>query len=61
MWMNDLMKAVEAMWEFKKREICIVSVKPAVDGIVAETTYFTYIKFFYNDGHVEEHTKEEWE
>lgn len=55
------MKAVEAMWEFKKREICIVSVKPAVDGIVAETTYFTYIKFFYNDGHVEEHTKEEWE
>ena len=61
MWLGDLAQAVQAVRQFKNGiNFCIKSAVPAVDGIVFETTYFTYIKFYYEDGHIEEHKKDEW-
>ena len=61
MWLGDLAQAVHSVRQFKNGiNFCIKSAVPAVDGIVFETTYFTYIKFYYEDGHVEEHKKDEW-
>lgn len=61
MWIGDLAQAIQAVRQFKNdRNFCIKSAVPAVDGIVFETTYFTYIKFYYEDGRVEEHGKDEW-
>lgn len=62
MWIGDLAQAIHSVRQFKGEDVdfCIKSAVPAVDGIVFETTYFTYIKFYYEDGHVEEHGKDEW-
>ena len=60
MWMGDLLAATDAVMEYKEHNLCIKSVVPALDGIVFETTYFTYIKWYRGDGHVEEHNKDEW-
>ena len=61
MWIGDLAQAVQAVRRYKNdRNFCIKSAVPAVDGIVFETTYFTYIKFYYEDGRVEEHARDAW-
>ena len=61
MWIGDLAQAIQAVRQFKNdRNFCIKSAVPAVDGIVFETTYFTFIKFYYEDGHVEEHARDAW-
>ena len=61
MWIGDLAQAIQAVRQFKNdKNFCIKSAIPAVNGIVFETTYFTYIKFYYEDGRVEEHQKDEW-
>lgn len=46
MWLSDLAKMLDAIKE-KDGNLtkCIKSVKPAYDGIVIETTYFTFIKY----------------
>lgn len=60
MWMGDLLKATAAIKIYKGKDICIKSAVPAVDGIVFETTYFTYIKWYRADGHIEERPKDAW-
>lgn len=61
MWLGDTLIALDAIAQYQKnKNFCIKSVMPAVDGIVVETTYFTFIKYFYEDGHVEEHSKGDW-
>ena len=61
MWLSDLEKALakmrEEMCDFNF--ICIKKITPAVDGIVFETTYDTYIKV-YRNGVIEEKQKGEW-
>ena len=61
MWLGDTLIALDAIRQYKKdKNFCIKSVMPAVDGIVVETTYFTFIKYYYEDGHIEEHSKDAW-
>lgn len=60
MWMGDLLVATAAVMEYKGRNFCIKSAIPAVDGIVFETTYFTYIKWYREDERIEEHSKDAW-
>ena len=61
MWLGDVLIALDAIAKYKKnKNFCIKSVMPAVDGIVVETTYFTFIKYFYEDERIEEHSKDEW-
>lgn len=61
MWIGDLAQAICSVRQFKNdRNFCIKSAVPAVDGIVFETTYFTFIKWYYEDGHVEEHAQDAW-
>ena len=62
MWIGDLAQAIQAVRQFKGEDVdfCIKSAVPAVDGIVFETTYFTYIKWYREDERVEEHSKDEW-
>lgn len=61
MWLADILIALDAIAQYKKnKNLCFKSVMPAVDGIVVETTDFTFIKFFYEDGHIEEHYKGDW-
>lgn len=62
MWIGDLAQAIQAVRQFKGEDVdfCIKSAVPAVDGIVFETTYFTFIKWYYEDGHVEEHERDAW-
>ena len=58
MWFGDTLIALDAIRQYQKDEnFCIKSVMPAVDGVVVETTHFTFIKYFYEDGHIEEHPK----
>jgi hypothetical protein len=61
MWIGDLAQAIHSVRQFKNdKNFCIKSAVPAVDDIVFETTYFTYIKFYYEDGHVEEQARDDW-
>lgn len=60
MWMGDLLKATAMVKRHKGKDICIKSAVPAVDGIVFETTYFTYIKWYREDGRIEERSKDAW-
>lgn len=60
MWISDLLEATNLVREYKGGNFCIKSAVPAVDGIVFETTYFTYIKWYRIDGHIEEHDKDAW-
>lgn len=61
MWIGNLAQAIQAVRQYKNdRNFCIKSAVPAVDGIVFETTYFTFIKWYYEDGHVEEHARDDW-
>jgi hypothetical protein len=60
MWIGDLLAATAAAKEYKGQNFCVTSAVPAVDGIVFETTYFTYIKWYRTDGHIEEHAKDAW-
>jgi hypothetical protein len=61
MWIGDLAQAIHSVRQFKNnKNFCIKSAVPAVDGIVFETTYFTCIKWYYEDGHVEEHARDDW-
>ena len=61
MWLGDTLIALDAIRQYKKdKDFRIKSIVPAVDGIVVETTYFTFIKCFYEDGHIEEHSKGDW-
>ena len=51
MWLGDTLIALDAIRQYKKdKNFCIKNVMPAVNGIVVETTYFTFIKYFYEDG-----------
>ena len=61
MWLGDTLIALDAIRQYKKdKNFCIKNVMPAVNGIVVETTYFTFIKYFYEDGRIEEHSKDAW-
>lgn len=61
MWFGDALIALDAIRQYKKDvSFCIKSVMSAVDGIVVETTHFTFIKYFYEDGRIEEHSKNAW-
>ena len=61
MWISDLAQAIQAVRQYKNdRNFCIKSAVPAVDGIIFETTYFTYIKWYREDGRVEEHARDAW-
>lgn len=60
MWMGDLLVATASVREYKGKNFCVKSAMPAVDGIVFETTYSTYIKWYRADGHIEEHDKDAW-
>jgi len=58
--MSDLLEATARVKVHKGKNFCIKSALPAVDGIVFETTYFTYIKWYRADGRIEEHSKDAW-
>ena len=61
MWIGDLAQAIHSVRQFKNgRDFGIKSAVPAVDGIVFETDYLTFIKWYYEDGHVEEHLRDDW-
>lgn len=60
MWTHDLFVAVASIMTYKGNNFCIKSAVPAVDGIVFETTYSTYIKWYRADGHIEERSKDAW-
>lgn len=60
MWIDDLLVATASVLVYKEQNFCIKSTVPAVDGIVFETNYSTYIKWYRADGHIEEHNKDAW-
>ena len=61
MWIGDLAHAIDSVGQFKNgRGFGIKSVIPAVDGIVFETDYLTFIKWYYEDDHVEEYLRVDW-
>lgn len=63
MWLSDLEKAVKAVREFlgeRVAYVCFDKVQPCADGgIVFETTYETYIKWF-QSGEVIEKSLHAW-
>ena len=59
MWLCELAKVVQKVKEVKGGDIVLKKVAPAYDGIVFETTYFTYIKWYRVDGRIEEYSSEE--
>jgi hypothetical protein len=63
MWIKDLETATKAVIEFlgdRRAFVCFDKVKPCADGgIVFETTYETYIKWFQN-GEVVEKSLQAW-
>ena len=63
MWICDLEKALAKVNEFlgvKRNFVLFRSIKPCADGgIVFETTFNTYIKWFPN-GEIRERNKEDW-
>ena len=60
MWLYEVAEVIQKVLQEKGRDIVLKSIKPAVDGIVFETTYETFIKWFRVDGHIEEHHKGAW-
>lgn len=60
MWLCELAEVVQKVREVKGNDVVLKKVTPAYDGIVFETTYFTYIKWYRIDGRIEEHEKDEW-
>ena len=59
-WMSTLMKAATAVKKQKGEDFVINTVSGCWDGgVVFETSYFTYIKW-YPDGTITERGKDEW-
>ena len=59
MWLYELVEVVQKVKEKKGGNVVLKKVIPTYDGIVFETTYFTYIKWYRVDGRIEEYSLEE--
>lgn len=59
MWLCELVEVVQKVKEKKGGNVVLKKVIPTYDGIVFETTYFTYIKWYRVDGKIEEFSLEE--
>lgn len=59
MWLCELVEVVQKVKEVKGNDVILKKVIPTYDGIVFETTYFTYIKWYRVDGRIEEFSLEE--
>lgn len=59
MWLCELVEVVQKVKEKKGGNVVLKKVTPTYDGIVFETTYFTYIKWYRVDGKIEEFSSEE--
>lgn len=59
MWLCELAEVVQKVKEKMGGNVVLKKVIPTYDGIVFETTYFTYIKWYRVDGKIEEFSSEE--
>lgn len=60
MWLFEVAEVIQKVKQEKGGDIVLKSIRPAYNGIVFETTYETFIKWFRVDGHIEEHHKDDW-
>ena len=59
MWLCELVEVVQKVKEKMGGNVVLKKVIPTYDGIVFETTYFTYIKWYRVDGRIEDFSSEE--
>ena len=59
MWLFEVAEVIQKVKQEKGGNVVLKSIRPAYDGIVFETTYFTYIKWYRVDGKIEEFSSEE--
>lgn len=60
MWLFEVAEVIQKIKQEKGGDIVLKSIRSAYDGIVFETMYETFIKWFRVDGHIEEHNKDDW-